>query len=63
MQTIAEVESTANQQFLTTFNQVRENFQKVFKALFTEDDTADMVLENPENLADTSIDIIAKAKR
>jgi len=62
MQTIAEVESTANQQFLTTFNQVRENFQKVFKALFTEDDTADMVLENPENLADTSIDIIAKPK-
>ena len=32
MQTIQEVEATANQQFLDTFNQVRENFQKVFKA-------------------------------
>ncbi len=62
LQTIQEVEATANQQFLDTFNRVRENFQKVFKALFTEDDTADMVLDNPENLAETGIDIIAKPK-
>jgi chromosome segregation protein len=62
LQTIQEVEATANQRFLETFNQVRENFQKVFKALFTEEDTADMVLENPENLAETGIDIIAKPK-
>jgi chromosome segregation protein len=62
MQTIQEVETTANQKFLDTFNKVRENFQNVFKALFTEDDTADMILENPENLADTGIDIIAKPK-
>jgi chromosome segregation protein len=62
LQTIQEVETTANQKFLETFNQVRDNFQKVFKALFTEDDTADMVLENPDNLAETSIDIIAKPK-
>ncbi len=62
LQTIQEVEATANQQFLDTFNKVRENFQKVFQALFTEDDTADMVLENPENLAETGIDIVAKPK-
>ncbi len=62
MQTIQEVEATANQQFLDTFNQVRENFQKVFKALFTEEDTADMILVNPENLAETGIDIVAKPK-
>jgi chromosome segregation protein len=62
LQTIQEVEATANQQFLDTFNKVRENFQKVFKALFTEEDTADMVMENPENLAETGIDIIAKPK-
>ncbi|SDZ86950.1 condensin subunit Smc [Arachidicoccus rhizosphaerae] len=62
LQTIQEVESAANQQFLTTFNQVRENFQRVFKALFTEEDTADMVLMDPENLADTGIDIMAKPK-
>ena len=38
LQTIQEVEATANQQFLDTFNKVRENFQKVFKALFTEEE-------------------------
>lgn len=62
MLTIQEVEATANQQFLDTFNKVRENFQKVFQALFTEDDTADMILVDPENLAETNIDIIAKPK-
>ncbi|MEP6512525.1 MAG: chromosome segregation protein SMC [Parafilimonas sp.] len=62
LQTIQEVESTANQQFLQTFNAVRENFQKVFKALFSEEDTADLILENPDNLSETGIDIIAKPK-
>ncbi len=62
MQTIQEVEATANQQFLDTFNKTRENFQKVFKALFSEEDTADMVLVDPENLAETGIEIIAKPK-
>ncbi len=62
LKTIEEVEATANQKFLDTFHQVRENFQKVFKTLFTEDDQADLVLENPENLADTGIDVVAKPK-
>lgn len=62
MQTIAEVETTANRKFLETFNIVRENFQKVFKTLFTEDDQCDLVMENPDNLAETGIDIIAKPK-
>ncbi|WP_447642759.1 MULTISPECIES: chromosome segregation protein SMC [Chitinophagaceae] len=62
MQTIQEVETTANQQFLETFNKVRDNFQTVFKTLFTEQDTADLILENPENLAETGIDIVAKPK-
>ncbi len=62
MQTIQEVETTANQKFLETFNLVRENFQNVFKALFTDDDTADLILENPDNLAETGIDIVAKPK-
>lgn len=62
VQTIMEVEATANQRFLDTFNQVRENFQKVFKALFTEEDTAEMILEDPSNLSETGIDIVAKPK-
>ncbi len=62
MQTIQEVEATANRQFLETFNRVRDNFQKVFKALFTEEDTADLILDLPENLAETGIEIVAKPK-
>jgi chromosome segregation protein len=62
LQTIQEVETTANQKFLDTFNQVRENFQKVFKALFTEEDQGDLILVDPENLAESGIDIIAKPK-
>jgi chromosome segregation protein len=62
LQTIQEVEATANLKFLDTFNKVRENFQKVFKTLFTEDDQCDLVLDNPENLAESGIDVIAKPK-
>ncbi|MDB5253078.1 MAG: chromosome segregation protein [Flaviaesturariibacter sp.] len=62
LQTIAEVETTANQKFLETFNTVRENFHRVFKSLFTDDDQCDLILENPDNLAETGIDIIAKPK-
>ena len=62
MKTIEEVEATANQKFLETFTTVKENFIKVFKTLFTEDDQCDLVLENPENLAETGIDVIARPK-
>jgi chromosome segregation protein len=62
LRTIEEVEATANQKFLETFNKVRDNFQKVFQTLFTEDDQCDLILENPENLAETGIDVIAKPK-
>ncbi len=62
MKTIAEVETTANQKFLETFNKVRENFQRVFKVLFSEDDHCDLTLENPDNLAETGLDIVAKPK-
>jgi chromosome segregation protein len=62
MQTIQEVEATANQKFLETFNQVRDNFQRVFKTLFTDEDTADMIMLDPQNLSETGIEIVAKPK-
>ncbi len=62
LRTIEEVEATANQKFLETFHLVRDNFQKVFQTLFTEDDQCDLVLETPENLAESGIDVIAKPK-
>lgn len=62
MKTIEEVEATANQKFLETFELVRKNFHKVFQTLFTEDDQCDLILENPENIAESGIDVIAKPK-
>lgn len=60
--TIHEVEQTVNQNFIETFNLVRSHFQNVFKKLFTEEDTADLVLDQPNNFAETGIDIVAKPK-
>jgi chromosome segregation protein len=62
LKTIEEVEASANQKFLETFHTVRANFIKVFKTLFTEDDDADLVLENSDNLAETGIDVMARPK-
>ena len=62
MLTIQEVEATANQAFLETYNRARENFQKVFKALFTEEDSCDLILVDPDNLAETAVEIVAKPK-
>ena len=62
MLTIQEVEATANQAFLETYNTARENFKKVFKALFTEEDSCDLILVDPDNLAETAIEIVAKPK-
>lgn len=60
--TIEEVELTANTQFKETFEKVRENFIKVFKALFSAEDTCDLRLTDPEQMADTGIEIYAQPK-
>lgn len=60
--TIEEVENTANQKFRETFDAVRENFIQVFKALFTEEDTCDLRLTDPDNIADSGIEIYAQPK-
>ena len=62
LKTIEEVEATANQKFKDTFEKVKENFINVFHALFTQDDMCDMKLVDPDNLADTTIEIYAQPK-
>lgn len=62
LQTIEEVEATANLKFLDTFEKVKENFKNVFHALFTQDDMCDMKLVDPENPAETTIEIYAQPK-
>jgi chromosome segregation protein len=62
LSTIEEVENTANKKFSDTFNMVRENFVTVFKALFSPEDSCDLRLTDPENVADSNIEIYAQPK-
>ncbi|MFN7326683.1 MAG: chromosome segregation protein SMC [Chitinophagales bacterium] len=61
-QTMKEIEETATARFLESFEQVRTNFIEVFRTLFTEEDTADLVLMQPDHPLDSDINIIAKPK-
>ncbi len=60
--TISEIDETAKEQFLATFTQVRDHFQRVFRSLFTQDDTCDLILMDPENPLESEINIIARPK-
>ncbi|MFZ1702748.1 MAG: chromosome segregation protein SMC [Saprospiraceae bacterium] len=62
METIVEIENTATLQFQEAFDQIRNNFISVFRELFTDDDTCDLVLENPGQPLESEIEIIAKPK-
>ncbi len=62
LSTIEEVENTANSKFRETFDLVRENFVQVFKALFTAEDNCDLRLTDPDNIADSNIEIYAQPK-
>jgi chromosome segregation protein len=62
LQTIEEIEATATARFNSAFEQVRENFQMVFRSLFTEEDTCDLVLTDADRPLESHINIIAKPK-
>lgn len=62
MQTIAEIDQTAKEKFLETFTLVRDNFMKVFRSLFSEDDKCDMLLLDEDNPLESDVSIIARPK-
>lgn len=62
LDTIAEIDDTAKVKFLDTYEKVRENFKEVFRSLFTEDDTCDLLLKDPENPLESDVGIIARPK-
>lgn len=62
LKTINEIDSNAQEKFMESFTQVRDNFQRVFRSLFNEEDTCDLVLTDPENPLESDIDIIAHPK-
>lgn len=62
MDTISEIDDTAKTQFFDAFTQIRDNFQKVFRSLFNEEDSCDLVLMDPNDPLESDIDIIARPK-
>ncbi len=60
--TISELETFATEAFMNAFNQIRENFIRVFRSLFSQEDRADLLLSNPQNPLESEIDIIAQPK-
>lgn len=62
LSTITEIDEVAKDAFLEAFNNIKENFVKVFRSLFTEQDDCDLRLANPDDPLESSIDIIAKPK-
>ncbi len=60
--TIQEIDDTAREKFMSSFVLVRENFIKVFRSLFNEEDSCDLILSDPQNPLESDIDIIAKPK-
>ena len=60
--TIQEIDDTAREKFMQAFDNVRGNFIKVFRSLFNEEDSCDLVLLDPENPLESDIDIIARPK-
>ncbi|MFB2120094.1 chromosome segregation protein SMC [Parapedobacter sp. 2B3] len=62
LETIQEIDDTAREKFMASFTRVRENFITVFRSLFNEEDTCDLILTNPESPLESDIDIIARPK-
>jgi chromosome segregation protein len=60
--TIQEIDDTAKEKFMSAFIMVRENFIKVFRSLFNEEDSCDLILSDPEHPLESEIDIIARPK-
>ncbi len=62
LQTIEEINATAQREFSTTFEKIRENFITTFKGLFDEGDECDLQLEEGVDPLEARIEITAKPR-
>ncbi len=62
VQTIEEINVTATEQFLTTFEKIRSNFQDIFRSLFAEGDNCDLNLEEGKDPLEAQIEILAQPR-
>ena len=59
---INEMEEFALNAFMEAFENIRLNFTRVFRSLFSAEDKADLILSDPENPLESKIDIFAQPK-
>ena len=62
LETIQTIDQVAKETFLDAFGKIKENFIKVFRSLFTEEDDCDIKLVDPSNPLESPIEIMAKPK-
>jgi chromosome segregation protein len=62
LSTISEIDLVARETFLDAFGKIKENFIRVFRSLFTEQDDCDLTLVDPDNPLESAIEIMAKPK-
>lgn len=62
LSTINEIDLVAKATFLEAFGKIEQNFIKVFRSLFTEEDQCDLYLTDPANPLESTIEIVAKPK-
>ena len=60
--TIDEINTTAQRQFLNTFEKIRDNFILIFMELFDEGDECDLTLEKDVDPLEARIEITAKPR-
>ncbi len=62
IKTIEEINTTAQNLFMETFEKIRINFIRVFQSLFNPGDECDLILEEADDPLEGNIQIIAKPK-
>lgn len=62
LETISEIDAVAKETFVEAFENIKTNFIRVFRSLFTEEDQCDLRLSNPDDPLESTIEIMAKPK-
>ncbi|WP_026464114.1 chromosome segregation protein SMC [Adhaeribacter aquaticus] len=62
LDTINEIDTVAKLKFLEAFNMIKENFTRVFRSLFSDEDTCDLIISDINNPLESKIEIMARPK-
>ena len=62
IKTIKEINESAQIVFMSTFEEITNNFKKIFQTLFNPGDEADLILEEGVDPLEAKIEIVAKPK-